>query len=169
MRRAGVRRGRVGAKSGGHGPLMLIPMIDILTILVVYLLVHAADTEILSNTRNVSIPQSVAEQKPRESTVVTVSRDMLYVNGDAVLTLAELRQAPGPVIEPLRAALANQPRSLVDGEAERREVTLMAERSLPYAVLRKVIASSAAADYAKVSMAVVERQQAIAAVAMVGA
>jgi biopolymer transport protein ExbD len=168
MRRAGVRRGRGGANSGGHGPLMLIPMIDILTILVVYLLVHSADTEILSNARNVAIPQSVAEQKPRESTVITVTRDTLYVNGDAVLQLAELRAAPGPVIEPLRAALANQPRSLV-GDTERREVTLMAERTLPYAVLRKVIASSAAADYTKVSMAVVERQQALASVAMVGA
>jgi biopolymer transport protein ExbD len=169
MRRAGVRRGRGGAGGGGHGPLMLVPMIDILTILVVYLLVHAADTEILANTRNVSIPQSVAEQKPRESTVITVTRDTLYVNGDAVLKLEELRAAPGPVIEPLRAALASQPRSLVGDDSGRREVTLMAERTLPYAVLRKVIASSAAADYLKVSMAVVERQQALAAVAMVGA
>ena len=58
-------------------------MIDMLTILVVYLLVHAADTEILPNSRNISIPQSISEQKPREATVVTVTRDMLYVNGDA--------------------------------------------------------------------------------------
>ena len=35
----------------------------------------------------------------------------------------------------------------------------MAERSLPYAVLRKIVASCSAADYTKVSLAVVEREQ----------
>ena len=47
---------RHGKGGGGHGPLALIPMIDMLTILVVYLLVHAADMEILPNSKNISIP-----------------------------------------------------------------------------------------------------------------
>jgi hypothetical protein len=34
---------------------------------------------------------------------------------------------------------------------------------LPYAVLRKIVASCSAADYTKVSLAVVEREQALAA------
>ena len=37
-------------------------MIDMLTILVVYLLVHAADTEILPNSKNITIPQSISER-----------------------------------------------------------------------------------------------------------
>ena len=46
-------------------------------------------------------------------------------------------------------------------------MTVMAEKSLPYAVLRKVVASCSAADYSKVSLAVVEREQAL--VASIGA
>jgi hypothetical protein len=34
----------------------------------------------------------------------------------------------------------------------------MAEKSLPYSVLRKIVASSSAAEYTKVSFAVVERE-----------
>ncbi len=42
-------------------------MIDMLTILVVYLLVHAADYEILPNTKSIQIPLSTSETKPRET------------------------------------------------------------------------------------------------------
>jgi biopolymer transport protein TolR len=164
MIRTGLRRhARHGKAGGSHGPLTLIPMIDMLTILVVYLLVHAADTEILPNSRNIRIPQSVSEQKPREATVVTVTRDMLYVNGEAVVSVAEVGATQDPVVEPLRAALGRQARNLVQGAGEQHEVTVMAEKSLPYAVLRKVVASCSAADYSKVSLAVVEREQALMA------
>jgi biopolymer transport protein ExbD len=157
------RHARHGKTGGGHGPLALVPMIDMLMILVVYLLVHSADTEILPNTRNIAIPHSVSEEKPRPATVVTVTRDMLYVNGEAVVSVADVGRSAEPVVEPLRAALDRQAAPLLGGAEEQREVTVMAEKSLPYAVLRKIVASCSAADYSKVSLAVVEREQALLA------
>jgi biopolymer transport protein ExbD len=159
-----ARHGK-GGSGGGHGPLALIPMIDMLTILVVYLLVHAADMEILPNSKNITIPQSISEQKPREATVVMVTRDMLYVNGAPVVSVAALGATEGQVNEPLRAALGQQAEGLLPGSEAHREVTVMAEKSLPYAVLRKIVASSSAAEYTKVSLAVVEREQAFAGLA----
>jgi biopolymer transport protein ExbD len=150
------RHGRRGG--GGHGPLALIPMIDMMTILVVYLLVHTADMEILPNSKNITIPQSNSDQKPHETTVVMVTRDMLYVNGDPVLKVADLGASPEPVVEPLRAALSQHASAVLPGAVINREVTVMAEKSLPYSVLRKIVASSAAAEYTKVSLAVVERE-----------
>jgi biopolymer transport protein ExbD len=164
MIRTGLKRhARHGRAGGSHGSLTLIPMIDMLTILVVYLLVHAADTEILPNARNIKIPQSVSELKPREATVITVTRDMLYVNGDAVVSVAEVAGTQEPVVKSLQAALGRQADNLLPGASDQREVTVMAEKSLPYAVLRKVVASCSAADYSKVSLAVVEREQALLA------
>jgi biopolymer transport protein ExbD len=168
MIRTGMRRHarhRKGGSGGGHGPLALIPMIDMLTILVVYLLVHAADMDILPNSKNITIPQSLSEQKPREATVVMVTRDMLYVNGAPVVSVAALGATEGQVNEPLRAALGQQAEGLLPGSEAHREVTVMAEKSLPYAVLRKIVASSSAAEYTKVSLAVVEREQAFAGLA----
>jgi biopolymer transport protein ExbD len=152
------RKSRHGGAGGGHGPLALIPMIDMMTILVVYLLVHTADMEILPNTKNISIPQSSSEQKPRETTVVMVTRDMLYVNGQPVLSVADLGAATDPVVEPLRAALGQEAAGVLPDSAAGREVTVMAEKTLPYSVLRKIVATSSAADYTKVSLAVVERE-----------
>ena len=157
------RHARHGKPRGGHGPLTLVPMIDMLMILVVYLLVHSADTEILPNTQNISIPHSASELKPRPATVVTVTRDMLYVNGEAVVSVAEVGGSSEPVVEALQAALGREAAPMLPGATEQREVTVMAEKSLPYAVLRKIVASCAAADYTKVSLAVVEREQALMA------
>jgi len=64
--------------------------------------------------------------------------------------------------EELQAALAAQAPPRLGDAAAPREVTVMAEKSLPYAVLRKIVASCSAADYSKVSLAVVEREQALA-------
>lgn len=162
MIRTGMRRharhGK-GGSGGGHGPLALIPMIDMLMILVVYLLVHSADMDILPHSQDITIPQSLADQKPRQATVITVTRDMLYVNGEAVVTVATLSSNEAQVSEPLRAALDAQAQGLLPGSEANREVTVMAEKSLPYSVLRKIVASSSAAEYTKVSLAVVEREQ----------
>ena len=134
-------------------------MIDMLTILVVYLLVHAADMDILPNSKNITIPQSLADQKPRAGD----RRD-----GDARHAVRERRgrrdgggagHDEAQVSEPLRAALDAQAQGLLPGSEANREVTVMAEKSLPYAVLRKIVASSSAAEYTKVSLAVVEREQ----------
>lgn len=154
-----TRHGKVG---GSHGPLSLVPMIDILTIIVVYLLVHAADAELLSNPRNVSMPMSVSELKPREATVITVARDMLYVNGEEVVSVAEVAASTEPVVERLRVKLRKQAKSLLGASAEEREITVIADKSLMYPVLRRIVASCSAAEYTKVSLAVVEREQALA-------
>jgi len=88
---------------------------------------------------------------------------MLYVNGEAVLPVAEIGVTAEAVVEPLRAALERQAAPMLGGAEQPREVTVMAEKSLPYAVLRRIVASCSAADYSKVSLAVVEREQAFAA------
>lgn len=150
------------AGGGGHGPLSLVPMIDILMILVVYLLLHASDAELLANPRSVSMPMSVSDLKPREATVVTVTRDMLYVNGAAVIAVAEVGASAEPVVEILRAALDRPGGDAPTSDRATRELTVMAEKSLPYPVLRRIVASAAAAEYTKVSFAVVEREQAFA-------
>ncbi|MGH8203999.1 MAG: biopolymer transporter ExbD, partial [Steroidobacteraceae bacterium] len=100
-RKVGGRgRGRAGARA--HGMSSLIPMIDMLMILVVYLLVHAADYEILPNTKSIQIPQSMSEIKPRETVTVLITKDALFVNGAEIASVASLRSRSEPVIEPLK-------------------------------------------------------------------
>ena len=61
--------------------LNLIPMIDILSVMVSFLLVYSTEVEVVQNTRSIDIPQSISEQRPRETVVVMVTKDELFVQG----------------------------------------------------------------------------------------
>jgi biopolymer transport protein ExbD len=157
-----VRRGRK-RDATSHGMSSLIPMIDMLTILVVYLLVHAADYEILPNTRSIQIPQSMSETKPRETVTVLITREALFVNGAELASVAELRARPEAVIEPLRRVLRTEAdkRLLKDkDDPTSHEVTVLADKDLPYSFLKKILSTCTAAEYGKVSLAVIERERA---------
>jgi biopolymer transport protein ExbD len=160
-RKTGRRNGKGGGAS--HGMSSLIPMIDMLTILVVYLLVHAADYEILPNTKSIQIPQSMSETKPRETVTVLITKDALFVNGAELASVADLRSRTGPVIEPLKRALVSEAgkRMLKDrDDPSSHEVTVLADKDLPYSFLKKILSTCTAAEYGKVSLAVLERERA---------
>ncbi len=153
------RHHRTRARGSRHGMPALIPMIDMLTILVVYLLVHAADYEILPNTKQIQIPQSVSETKPRETVTVLITKESIFVNGEVLASVAATRAGDNPVIEPLRAVLRAEADKKRHGEVtEPPEVTVLADKDLPYSFLKKILSTCTAAEYGKVSLAVLERE-----------
>jgi len=149
---------------GHHGSHMaLVPFIDMLTMLVVFLLLHSSEVEILPNTKNITIPQSIAEIKPRETVVIMVTTEDLLVNGRIIAKVADLRGNDAQlVIEPLRLALKEQSdsslRIAAQDDLADREVTIMGDKGTPFAVLKRVMATATAADYGKVSLAVIQRE-----------
>jgi biopolymer transport protein ExbD len=156
------RNRKPGHRGGLHGMSSLIPMIDMLTILVVYLLVHAADYEILPNTKSIQIPLSASETKPRETVTVLITKEVLFVNGAELASVAELRGRPETVIEPLRKVLrAEAGKRLLKERTDptSHEVTVLADKDLPYSFLKKILATCTAAEYGKVSLAVLERER----------
>ena len=150
---------------GHHGSHMaLVPFIDMLTMLVVFLLLHSSDVEILPNTKNITIPQSIADLKPRETVVVMVTTEDLLVNGRVVAKVKDVnRSGADLVIEPLRAALKEQSDTSLRASSEQdladREVTIMGDKGTPFSVLKRVMATATAADYGKVSLAVIQRER----------
>ena len=158
-----MRHRKPGHRGGFHGMSSLIPMIDMLTILVVYLLVHAADYEVLPNSKSIQIPQSMSETKPRETVTVMITKETLFVNGVELAAVADLRARPEMVIEPLRKVLRTEAdkRVLKDkDDPTSHEVTVLADKDLPYSFLKKVLSTCTAAEYGKVSLAVLERERA---------
>jgi len=157
-----IKRHRKRAHTEGGGHMTLVPFIDMLTILVVFLLVHTSDVDILPNTKNISIPESISDKKPRPTVVVMVTKEELLVDGRSVGTLAQVEASPDAVFAPLKAALQSQADKVLAGAAKddikEREVTILGDRNTPYKVLRKIMATATDAEYGKVSLAVIERE-----------
>ena len=141
--------------------LNLIPLIDILSVMVAFLLVYSADVEVVQNTKGVQIPQSTAEAQPNQSVVVMITKEHVFVQGELVASIAQVRDPQTPLIDPLSAVL-ERPMLSATGSSEvdigSREITVLADKSLPYEVVRKVMATCTAADYGKISLAVLEKQ-----------
>jgi biopolymer transport protein TolR len=142
--------------------LNLIPMIDILSVLVSFLLVYSTEVEVIQNTKGVEIPQSIAEQMPRQSVVVMITKDQLFVQGELIASLADIRKSDAPLIPALRDALK---RPLLVGQEvaakdlAKREITIMGDKAIPYDVLKKVMATSTDADYGRISLAVLQKDK----------
>jgi biopolymer transport protein TolR len=155
------RKRKHGTEGGGH--MTLVPFIDMLMILVVFLLVHTSDVDVLPNSKNISIPESISDKKPTPSVVVMITKDDLLVDGRSVAKVSDVMAATDAVIEPLKQALQSQADTVLADAAKqdlaKREVTILGDRHTPYSVLRKVMATCTDADYGKVSLAVIEREQ----------
>jgi biopolymer transport protein ExbD len=156
------RRERVDAQ------LNLIPLIDILSVMVAFLLVYSTDVEVLQNSKGVVIPQSHTDVRPKQSVVVMVTKDSVLVQGETVASLAEVMDPHTQLVEPLRNVL-QRPIAGLDAAARdealtSREVTVMADKDLPYEVLRKVLATCTAAAYGKIALAVLQKEEPVSAV-----
>jgi biopolymer transport protein ExbD len=142
--------------------MTLVPFIDMLMILTVFLLVHNSDVDILPNTKSIAIPASISEKKPRPSVVVMITKEDLLVDGKAIAKVTDVINSQDSVIQPLKRALQSQADTVLTDAAKQeikdREVTIMGDKNTPYSVLRKIMATCTDADYGKVSLAVVERE-----------
>jgi biopolymer transport protein ExbD len=148
----------------GASHFALIPFIDMMTILVVFLLAHTAEVDVLPNTKNIAIPQSLSDHKPNPTVVVMITKDSLYVDGRLVSSVADLEASRDPVIAPLKVALMAQNDKILSAEQKtdisKREITIMGDKSTPYSLLKKIMLTCSEADFGKVSFAVVERERA---------
>jgi biopolymer transport protein TolR len=143
--------------------LNLIPMIDILSVMVSFLLVYSTEVEVLQNTKSIEIPESIAEQKPRETVVVMITKDELLVQGQPVAKIADIEKMDNTLIIPLKVALqrpaVTAPGELTDREIAARELTVMGDKSIPYQVLKKVMATCTDANFGRLSLAVLEKEK----------
>jgi len=140
--------------------LNLIPLIDIMSVMVAFLLVYSADVEVIQNSKGVQIPQSIAEEKPKESVVVMITKDQLFVQGELVTSIEEIRAARTPQVDALSAVLA---RPMLEGVAvteglASREITVLADKSLPYEVVKRVMTTCTREGYGRISLAVLEKE-----------
>jgi biopolymer transport protein ExbD len=141
--------------------LNLVSLMDIFTILVFFLLVNSSDVEVLPNVRDVQLPESIADQKAEESVVILVSEKEILVQGTPVITIEEAMARSGQVIEPLKVALQSQNdrvlRKTANEDIAQRQVTIMGDRDISYRLLKKVMRTCSAADYGRISLAVMQK------------
>ncbi len=139
----------------------LVSLIDVFTILIFFLLSSATGVETLVSPKAVDLPASLADQAPRQTVLLVVTETEVLLDGRPVARVQDLLASPDGGVPGLEAALdVLAARPAVRAESGARianpgpAITLMADKALPYRLLRMVMTACARAGFSDVSFAV---------------
>jgi biopolymer transport protein ExbD len=158
---------RMSRNRGKLTKMNLTSLMDVFTILVFFLLVNSGSIEVMEAPKNVKLPESRVETKPRETVVIFVSADEVLVQGQPVALVADILAGRSTAIGPISSRLAELQENIVGPNtlmaASSREVTILADKSVPFAVVKRIMSICTGEGYENVSLAVIQKASQVAA------
>lgn len=143
----------------GRSGLNLVSLMDIFTILVFFLLVSSGAQQ-LPNSKDITLPTSVADSVPKETLVIAITKTDVLVQGEKVATISDLLEENKTTIAGLEKELKFQASkrqfSTIDNETGR-TITIMGDENIPYQLLRKILATCRQAGYTTIAFAAFQK------------
>lgn len=143
-----------GRNKSGHFALRLTSMLDMFTILIVFLLSNfSAEGQIITTPKDLQLPQSTAQKPPRAAPIIMLTRDALILDDKILQRVGDIEASAELMIAPLYQEL-QQNRAYAEelGQLDpklgfRGNVTIQADRGLPFGLLKKVMFTCGQAGY----------------------
>lgn len=152
------RNNRKSGEVKGLG-INLIPMMDVLCVLVFFLLFHSFNSTLPD--AQIALPASIVEKKPNSTVAIVVTPELVMVQGEAVANTPRLFDDSIGIVNEIRDQLERL-RGLMEASAATAaistEVTLLADKTIPFKVLKKIMSTCTAAGYGKISLAVMQKE-----------
>ena len=141
--------------------LNLTSLMDVFTILVFFLLANSSSSEVLTTPKQIKLPDSIVETKPRETIVVMVTPETVLVQGEAVMGTPELLDARNQAVPAITERLERLERNVIGINtktvAESKHITLLADKTIPFKVLKRIMSTCTHSGYGKISLAVIQK------------
>jgi len=155
------RMRRMGRNKKKVSGLNLTSLMDVFTILVFFLLFHSSGSEVVEAPKQIKLPDSVVETKPRETVVIMVSPEMVVVQGKGVIRTAELLEAENETVTEITERLKQLERNIIGISTKTvvasKEVTILADKTIPFRALKKIMSTCTGSGYGKISLAVIQK------------
>lgn len=145
-----------------EGELNVVSLIDIFAILVLYLLVNALVVQVLPSPKALQLPESVAQSQPEQTVLIMVTPEDIIVDNEKVMKTADAAATTASILPDLKSRLNEEALMQVEGKGPgavtRGDVNIMADKSIPFHILKKVMATVSDTRFARISLAVVQKQ-----------
>ncbi len=152
---------RMGRNRMKIGKMNLTSLMDVFTILVFFLLVNSGSVEVVEAPKDVKLPESRIESKPRETVVISISPEEVLVQGKLVAFVEDILSDKQNAVDPINARLAELKGNVIGintkAVADSLEVTILADRSVPFTVVKTIMSTCTAEGYENVSLAVIQK------------
>jgi biopolymer transport protein ExbD len=146
--------------------LNLVSLMDIFTILVFFLLMNSGDSQEIEKAKFITLPDSQAKGSFQNDLLIMISDDAVLINEQEVVSLEKVKAAKGKAIPELAAFLkeyAGEQGELTAFEKKHgRPVTIMGDQSVPYEILKGVMASCSQENFRDIALAVNQVMKGIA-------
>jgi biopolymer transport protein ExbD len=150
-------------KKSTYAELNLTSMVDMLTILTVFLLMtFSASGELLSVQKNIVLPEAQNWKDLEAAPIIAVSKDTVTLNGQMVADASVLNQentADWKIVElhDTLVTLKNNYKLLHPSEDWKGMVIVQADKGVDFKVIKKVMYSCSIAGYQNVNFAVQQK------------
>jgi biopolymer transport protein ExbD len=142
--------------------LNLTSLMDVFTILVFFLLFHSGGNEVLEAPKQITLPDSVVEAKPRETVVILVSPEQVLVQGQVVIRTVDLLDTNVDTVAEITQRLEQLEQNIIGlstkAAVESKEVTILADKTIPFRALKKIMSTCTGSGYGKISLAVTQKE-----------
>jgi biopolymer transport protein ExbD len=156
-----VTKHGLGGRKSSYAELNLTSMVDMLTILVVFLLqTFSASGELLTVSKNITLPEALNYRDLEQAPIVAISRDAVTLNGEPKADAAELNKENTidwkiPQLHDDLVVLKNNFKLLhPDPQDWKGLVIVQADKNIDFKVLKKVMYTCSVAGYSNVNFAV---------------
>jgi biopolymer transport protein ExbD len=148
----------------GDARLKMTSMMDILTVLLLFLLKSfVVDAELLTPPPEVELPSSTSETPPEASLVVAISDDVILLGGAPVVSVHDALSGSDLLIGALEDRL-DQAVVQIENIAERkgragetpRMITIQGDKDIEFRLLQRVMYTCNASGFEQLSLAVVQ-------------
>ena len=161
--RRAKRMSRHHARTKRSASLNMVSLMDIFTILVFFLLVSSSSVQDLPSAKQIKLPESVSDKLPKETVVIIVGEEDIIVQGKRIALVSAVAKTDSIVITSLKNELdrlTSQKRRVVtaDGKPVARKVTIMGDKKIPFALLKKIMLTCTKANYTNISLAVLRKR-----------
>jgi len=141
--------------------LNLTSLMDVFTILVFFLLANSSSSEVLTTPKQLVLPDSVVETKPRETVVVMVSSEAVLVQGEMAIGTVDLLDSTDDLVPAITEKLDHLDRNIIGistkNIANSKEITILADKTIPFRALKKIMSTCTASGYGRISLAVIQK------------
>jgi biopolymer transport protein ExbD len=138
--------------------LNLVSLMDIFTILVFFLLMNSGDSQEVEKATFITLPDSSAKGSFQNELLIVIGDEFVSIKDDDVVSIDELEKLKGKAVPAITEYLKNYTEGLselTDFEKKNgRPVTIMGDQSVPYDVLKGVMASCSQENYRDIALAV---------------
>src|ERR1041384_643241 len=151
-------------KKGAYANIMLTSLIDVMTILVIFLLMNfSANGEVLYMSKDIKLPDAYHGAQLERAPVISVSGDAVTFDGRMLLQTADLEKGDVLNVPELEDALRDEKRRYEQIHANDPDhpfkglVNVQADRHIPFKVIKRVMFACNQSGFGNINFAALSR------------